>query len=293
MILDLRGNPGGLLQEAVQVTDHFLEKNQLIVYHYGRNSSEKRYRATRGERANEYPIIVLINRLTASAAEIVTGALQDHDRALVMGEPSFGKGLVQTVYPLSEKTGLALTTARYYTPSNRLIQREYSNVSLYDYYYHLEDNPSPHSEVRLTDGGREVYGGGGISPDIRVDEPKLNAAQEMLLQRDVFFNFGKYYLGIHKTIPRNFQASDDVLNEFKTFLAKEKIGLSDQELQNNADYIKNGIRFQLIGVIYGDDEAKRIAVETDPLVGKALENMPQAKLLLAKAKKYMADKGSK
>lgn len=293
MILDLRGNPGGLLQEAVQVTDHFLEKNQLIVYHYGRNSAQKSYRATRGERGNEYPIVVLINRLTASAAEIVTGALQDHDRALVMGEPSFGKGLVQTVYPLSEKTGLALTTARYYTPSNRLIQREYSNVSLYDYYYHLEDNPSPHSEVRLTDGGREVYGGGGISPDIRVDEPKLNAVQEMLLTRDVFFNFGKYYLGIHKTIPRNFQASDDVLNEFKTFLAKEKIGLSDQELQNNADYIKNGIRFQLVGVIYGDDEAKRIGVESDPLVGKALDNMPQAKLLLAKAKKYMADKGSK
>jgi carboxyl-terminal processing protease len=293
MILDLRDNPGGLLQEAVQVTDHFLEKNQLIVYHYGRNSAQKSYRATRGERGNEYPIVVLINRLTASAAEIVTGALQDHDRALVMGEPSFGKGLVQTVYPLSEKTGLALTTARYYTPSNRLIQREYSNVSLYDYYYHLEDNPSPHSEVRLTDGGREVYGGGGISPDIRVDQPKLNAAQEMLLTRDVFFNFGKYYLGIHKTIPRNFQVSDDVLNEFKTFLAQEKIVLSDQELQNNADYIKNGIRFQLVGVIYGDDEAKRIAIESDPLVGKALESMPQAKLLLAKAKKYMADKGSK
>jgi carboxyl-terminal processing protease len=293
MILDLRDNPGGLLQEAVQVTDHFLEKHQLIVYHYGRNSAQKRYHATRGERGNEYPIVVLINRLTASAAEIVTGALQDHDRALVMGEPSFGKGLVQTVYPLSEKTGLALTTARYYTPSGRLIQREYSNVSLYDYYYHLEDNPSPHSEVRLTDGGREVYGGGGISPDIRVDEPKLNAAQEMLLQRDVFFNFGKYYLGIHKTIPHNFQASDDVLNELKTFLAKEKIGLSDQELQDNKDYIKNGIRFQLVGVIYGDDEARQISVETDPLVGKALENMPQAKLLLAKAKKYMADKGSK
>ncbi len=149
LVLDLRGNPGGLLQEAVEVCDHFLEKSQLIVYHSGRHSQEKRYYATRGDDGNEYPIVVLINRMSASAAEIVTGALQDHDRALVMGEPSFGKGLVQTVYQLSEHTGLALTTAHYYTPSGRLIQREYENVSLYDYYYHPELTKPNHAEVRL------------------------------------------------------------------------------------------------------------------------------------------------
>ena len=165
LVLDFRGNPGGLLQEAVEVSDHFVEKNQLIVFHNGRHSREKRYYATRGTTGNDYPIVVLINRMTASAAEIVTGALQDHDRALVIGESSFGKGLVQTVYPLSEKSGLALTTAHYFTPSGRLIQRNYSDVSLYDYYYHPQSNPSPHTEVRLTDGGREVYGGGGIDPD--------------------------------------------------------------------------------------------------------------------------------
>ena len=180
LVLDLRGNPGGLLQEAVEVSDHFLEKSQLIVYHYGRHSQEKRYYTTKGDSGKEYPIVVLINRMTASAAEIVTGALQDHDRALVMGQPSFGKGLVQTVFPLSEHTGLALTTARYYTPSGRLIQRDYDNVSLYDYYYRPEDTPTPHTDVRLTDGGREVYGGGGITPDVKYEDPKLTPTQEAL-----------------------------------------------------------------------------------------------------------------
>jgi carboxyl-terminal processing protease len=293
LILDFRGNPGGLLQEAVEVADHFVEKNQLIVYHYGRHSREKRYYASKGTDSNEYPIIVLINRMTASAAEIVTGALQDHDRALVMGEPSFGKGLVQTVYPLSEKSGLALTTARYYTPSGRLIQRDYSEVSLYDYYYHPQSNPSVHNEVRLTDGGREVYGGGGIDPDIRVPEPKMTPVQETLAQRGTFFNFGKYYLAIHKTIPREFEVTDEVFNEFKRFRDKEKIQVSDQDLQDNLDFIKKRIRLQLVTVIYGEADASRISLENDYLVQKALENLPQARELLAKAKKYMASKNMK
>src|SRR5439155_12661595 len=122
----------------------------------------------------------LINHETASAAEIVTGALQDHDRALVMGETSFGKGLVQTVYPLSDRTGLALTTAHYYTPSGRLIQREYENVSLYDYYYRSTNAPTPHDEVRLTDGGRECYGGGGLFPVGQVSQPSLTPSHDKM-----------------------------------------------------------------------------------------------------------------
>lgn len=293
LVLDFRGNPGGLLQEAVEVADHFLEKNQLIVYHYGRHSREKRYYATKGGSANEYPIVVLINRPTASAAEIVTGAMQDHDRALVMGEPSFGKGLVQTVYPLSEKSGLALTTARYYTPSGRLIQREYADVSLYDYYYHPQGNGNSHGNVRLTDGGREVYGGGGITPDIKVSETELTSVEERLVQRGAFFTFGQYYLAAHKTIPHDFEVTSDVIEEFKEFLEKQKIRVSDQELQNNLDFIKKRIRFQLITVIFGENEAAKQSIAEDPLVQKALEALPQAKELLAKAKKYMASKGSR
>lgn len=293
LVFDLRSNPGGLLQQAVEVADHFLDKNQLIVYHYGRQAREKRHYAPQGNRGKDYPIVILINRFTASAAEIVTGALQDHDRALVIGEPSFGKGLVQTVYPLSEKTGLALTTARYYTPSGRLIQREYTDVSLYNYYYHPQRNTNGRKEVRLTDGGREVYGGGGIDPDLRVEEPKLTPVQEKLLQHGAFFNFGKYYLGIHQTIPRDFQVTDEVIEEFKRFATREKFQLSEQDLKENPDFIKNRIRLQLITVIYGEDQAERLGLEADYVIQKALESLPQARELVARTKKIVARKNSR
>src|SRR5689334_6754697 len=169
LILDLRQNPGGLLNEGVGVADKFLHKGQLIVSHHGRSSPERRYTASRGNGGRDYPLVVLVNRGTASAAEIVAGAIQDHDRGLILGETTFGKGLVQTVYPLSNDTGLALTTAKYYTPSGRLIQRDYSNVSLYDYYFERDDNNNnnvSNKEVKLTDSGRTVYGGGGITPDV-------------------------------------------------------------------------------------------------------------------------------
>ncbi len=292
LILDLRGNPGGLLQEAVDVSDHFLAKNQLIVYHYGRRSREKRYYAAKGDGGREYPIVVLIDRMTASAAEIVTGALQDHDRALVMGEPSFGKGLVQTVYPLSEQTGLALTTARYYTPSGRLIQRDYKDVSLYDYYYLRADGPVPHADMRQTDGGREVYGGGGITPDVRVDPPKSSPAEEMLEGRGAYFSFSKYYLGVHKTIPRDFTINDQVLGEFKAFLAQQAIPLSDADLQANLDEISSHLRVQLVGMIYGQTEADQLRMENDPLVLKALDHLDQAKELVANAKRYVASQAA-
>src|SRR6202171_1762444 len=171
LVLDLRQNPGGLLSEGVGVADKFLKKGQLIVSHHGRSSPEKRYVAARGNGGKEYPLVVLVNRGTASAAEIVAGAIQDHDRGLIAGEVTFGKGLVQTVYPLSENTALALTTAKYYTPSGRLIQREYNGVSLYDYYYAREQEgpgTAPSKEVKLTDSGRTVYGGGGINPGLEI-----------------------------------------------------------------------------------------------------------------------------
>ncbi|TAM82793.1 MAG: S41 family peptidase [Acidobacteria bacterium] len=288
LVLDLRGNPGGLLQEAVEVSDHFLKKGQLIVYHYGRSSPEKRYYATHGDRGNRYPIVILINRMTASAAEIVTGALQDHDRALVMGETSFGKGLVQTVYPLSDETGLALTTARYYTPSGRLIQRDYDAVSLYDYYYHPSSDPEPHTEVRLTDGGRKVYGGGGITPDVKADAEKLNDVQRTLVQNSVFFTFAQKYLGTHKTISEDFEASEDDIAEFKKFLTDQKIPVTDADLKANLAFVKLQIREKLIEDIYGTDVADRIKVENDPLVDDAAAHLPQAQQLLQNAQKYMA-----
>ncbi|MEO6804044.1 MAG: S41 family peptidase, partial [Granulicella sp.] len=160
LVIDLRGNPGGLLNEAVNMADKFLQKGQIVVSQKGRAFPDQVYRASRGS-DTKYPIVVLVNRNTASAAEIVSGALQDHDRALIVGETTFGKGLVQTVFTISENSGLALTTYHYYTPSGRLIQRNYSNISLYDYYY-LRDGveTGANREVKLTDSGRTMYGGG-------------------------------------------------------------------------------------------------------------------------------------
>src|SRR5215831_14886256 len=165
LILDLRNNPGGLLNEAVAVGDMFLEKGQLIVSYHGRSAPERNFRAIRGNQGLNVPLVVLVNNNSASAAEIVSGAIQDHDRGLVVGETTFGKGLVQTVQPLSENTGLALTTAHYYTPSGRLIQRDYSSISFLDYYYHRNLDSKNMLDVKMTDSGRTVYGGGGISPD--------------------------------------------------------------------------------------------------------------------------------
>jgi carboxyl-terminal processing protease len=288
LILDLRGNPGGLLQQAVAVADHFLRKGQLIVYHYGRSSPEQRYFATHGDKGNTYPMVVLINGMTASAAEIVTGALQDHDRALVIGQTSFGKGLVQTVFPLSDSTGMTLTTARYYTPSGRLIQRDYNKVSLYDYLSHVQEGPTPHTQVRLTDGGRKVYGGGGITPDVKISAPKPNPVEKELLAEGVFFSFAQNYLATHKTIPRDFQTTDDVITDFEGFLAKQKAGVATQSVKSNIGFVRLHIQEQLISNIYGRDEAGKIAVENDPLVHDSIAHLREAKLLLNNVHQYMA-----
>ncbi len=292
LILDLRDNPGGLLQQAVEVADHFLQKNQLIVYHYGRNSREQRYYAVNGNNSEEYPMVVLINGNSASAAEIVTGALQDHDRALVVGGPSFGKGLVQTVYPLSDHAGLALTTARYYTPSGRLIQRDYSDVSLWDYYNHDDVQLPAHPEAHYTDGGRKVYGGDGITPDVEVKDPKLNNVQQKLLAHDVFFNFGKQYVSEHRDVSASFQPGDEVITEFENYLAKENITLSAPDVAQNLSFIKLHIREEIAGFSGGEGEADRISVENDPLVEKAIQDLPEAAQVAANAKRYLASKHS-
>src|SRR5271167_2865641 len=245
LILDLRGNPGGLLSEGVGVADKFLKKGQLIVSHHGRASAEKRYVAQHGNGGKDYPLVVLVNRLTASAAEIVSGAIQDHDRGLIAGEVTFGKGLVQTVYPLSENTGLALTTAHYYTPSGRLIQRDYSNISLYDYYYNREgDDNNTNHEVKLTDGGRTVYGGGGITPDVKLPPYKANKFQDSMLQHYALFNFAKRYALAHK-ITQTFEVDDVLLLEFRKFLDSEKIAYTEAEFLENNDWLRSNLKSEL------------------------------------------------
>src|SRR5450631_3055219 len=292
LILDLRQNPGGLLSEGVGVADKFLKKGQVIVSHHGRSSPEKIYRAAHGNSGKEYPLVVLVNRGTASAAEIVSGAIQDHDRGLIVGEITFGKGLVQTVFPLEENTGLALTTAKYYTPSGRLIQRDYTNLSLYDYYYNREgeENNAKH-EVKLTDGGRTVYGGGGITPDVKLAPYKSNKFQDSLLQHYALFNFAKHYALTHK-VAQSFEVDDAVLLEFRKFLDGEKVPYNEAELIESNEWLRSNIKSELFVDSFGQEEGLKVRAETDPDVIKALDLMPQARALADNAKKVVAERNS-
>ena len=292
LILDLRQNPGGLLKEGVGVADKFLHKGQLIVSHHGRSSPEQRYVAMHGNGGRDYPLVVLVNRGTASAAEIVAGAIQDHDRGLIVGETTFGKGLVQTVYPLSNDTGLALTTAKYYTPSGRLIQRDYSNISLYDYYFERDENKDDaNREVKLTDSGRTVYGGGGITPDVKVDQVKSNHFQDTLLQHYAFFNFAKHYAnGRH--ITKSFEVDDNVIADFRKSLDADQVPYTEADLVQNNDWVRSNIKSEIFVDAFGQEEGLRVKAETDPEVMKGLELLPQARQLADNARKIVAERGS-
>jgi carboxyl-terminal processing protease len=292
LILDLRQNPGGLLSEGVGVADQFLQKGQVIVSHHGRSSPEKVYRASHGNGGKDYPIVVLVNRGTASAAEILAGAIQDHDRGLIAGETTFGKGLVQTVYPLSENTGLALTTAKYYTPSGRLIQRDYNGVSLYDYYYEREaDSNNANREVKLTDSGRTVYGGGGITPDVKIATPKGNGFQDTMLQHYAFFNFAKHFTITHHP-SKSFVVDEQIMQDFRRFLDDQKVPYTEADLLANNDWVRSNIKAEVFIDAFGQEEGLKVRAEADPEVVKALDLLPQAKTLADNARRIVAERNS-
>jgi carboxyl-terminal processing protease len=295
LIVDLRGNPGGLLNEAVGMAGMFLEKGQLVVYHRGRASIERTYKAVHGNQGIDVPLIVLINSQSASASEIVAGAIQDHDRGLIVGETSFGKGLVQTQYPLSDDTALLLTTARYYTPSGRLIQRAYKDVSLYDYHY----NPKPPTqpELKFTSTGRKVYGGGGITPDVVVPVPKLDTFQDALLDRGVFFSysqgvgdFTRYYLGQQRNITASFAVTDAVMNSFRAYLDTQHIPFTASDIETNASWIKSHIQREVFTSVFGLSEGYRIELEDDYQLQRAEVLIPQAKAIYDNARKILAQR---
>ncbi len=291
LIFDLRGNPGGLLSQAVEVCDHLLAKGQGIVSQRGRAFPDQNYTATHGNGGKTFPIVVLVNHGTASAAEIVSGALQDHDRALIVGETTFGKGLVQTVYNMSEDTGLALTTYHYYTPSGRLIQRNYSGVSLYDYYSHggTAAADTRDREVKFTDAGRTVYGGGGIAPDEKIDSPKSNHFQDQLLYKDVFFHFAPAYLANH-TVDKNFQVDDAVLAEFKKYLTSQSIPWTEADLNGVMDWVKISIKDKIFTIQFGESQGLRTRADWDPMIQKALTYLPEAQALEDHAHKVLTEK---
>ncbi len=300
LILDLRDNPGGLLNQAIDVADMFLPRGEMIVSTKGRmEGSARPYRSPSGSKIS-IPTIVLINKYSASASEIVAGALQDHDRALILGETSFGKGLVQSVYTLGNSTGMALTTARYYTPSGRLIQREY-NGSSFDYYMMGGSaSDDPQRESKQTDSGRKVLGGGGITPDIEVKAKEPNRFEATLSSRDIFFEYARRLtsgqvpaasglklplkseeveVSRPSAIPE-LEISEAILEDFKQYLRTRGVDFQESDIQENFDFIKRGIKQQVYTSSFGLQEGFKIAIQGDVQVKKALEVLPEAKVLM-------------
>jgi carboxyl-terminal processing protease len=292
LVFDLRGNPGGLVNQAVQVCDHLLAKGQPIVSQRGRAFPDEVYKANQGNGGKTFPLVVMVNRGTASAAEIVSGALQDHDRALIVGQTTFGKGLVQSVYNLSDGTGLLLTTYHYYTPAGRLIQRNYTGISEYEYLYDrggaLPPNAS-NQEVKLTDSGRTVYGGGGITPDEKIEPVKGNHFQDDLLSRNVFFHFAPVYVASHP-VDKSFVVNDAVMGEFKHYLTSQNIPWTEADVTGAGDWLRAAIKDKIVTIEFGQSQGLRTIADWDPEILKALTFIPEAQALEDHAHKVEVDK---
>ncbi|MDX2031408.1 MAG: S41 family peptidase [Blastocatellia bacterium] len=314
MVLDLRGNPGGFLDQAIRVADKFLHRGQSIVSVRSRDGREgnKEWPAESGA-PETMPLVVLIDDGTASASEIVTGAIQDHDRGLVIGEASFGKGLVQTIFPLPDGAGLTLTTARYYTPSGRLIQRDYSSGSSYEYQFRrtangeMAANQKSRSDVRRTDLGRPVYGGGGIEPDIRIEEPQPSTLQLTLWQTGIFMFVRELAAGRvaaapqfkregidfdHQPQPGEFTIDDAVMRAYRDFMTdfvakNPEVGLTMKNVEENLDWARRKIREEMLQAAYGIDMQRRIMADADGQLQRALTELPNSAQLAERARRNL------
>lgn len=310
LVLDLRGNGGGLLSQAVKVANKFLQRGQLILTQKGRvRGSTQPYYAD-SDMPDSTPIVVIVSRGTASASEIVAGALQDHDRALIVGEPSFGKGLVQIPFPLEYGSALLLTIGKYYTPSGRLIQRDYSNAGFYDYYTQgglqrgvVKAVTPPTGPESRTDTGRAVYGGGGITPDEtvgprvitpleqRVTDPVFAFALELTAGRVPGFDSYKvlgpiqYRRDLKAT---DFPATDALFKAFKDFVASKPVfKVTPAQLDKERVYIERQLRYEVVTAAYGSITSFQVFNADDPQIGKAIDVLPRARdlALMAQSKR--------
>jgi carboxyl-terminal processing protease len=311
LVLDLRGNRGGLLIQAVKVANTFLQRGQMIVSQKGRfRDSSQQYEAANPNPDN-VAVVVLVNGDTASAAEIVAGALQDHDRALIIGETTFGKGLVQFPFQLDYDSALLLTIAKYFTPSGRLIQRDYSNGGFYNYYFpgglaadkNNQANPQNGPESH-TDTGRAVYGGGGIAPDEVVKPGTITAAERQL--RDVLFafslelttgrvpNFEQYKVQRaiefdHELVSEDFPITDALFKELKKFAAaKPGYKTTPEQLDKLRSYAELQLRYNVLSAAYGYRTATQVFNDSDPQISRAVDAMPRARELAQAASRARA-----
>jgi len=305
LILDLRENPGGILEQAVRIAEKFLPSGNTIVTQRGRFPIDNRIWKSANKAAENLPLVVLVNDGSASASEIVAGALQDYDRALIVGEKTFGKGLVQSVINLPFGSGLTLTTAKYYTPSGRSIQRDYSNGSLYDYYNHkavlTEKEKSVYANKTVT--GRKIYGGDGITPDEIVKNSTLNQTQLALIDPLFFFaremasgkikGFENYKTGGqiqfgHRVRPSDFPVGDELFVAFKKYVASnDDWNITNEKFEAEKPYIKSRLRFNLAMAAFGTAAANQVLIEEDWQVAKAVEALPRAGQLTSGARKTL------
>jgi carboxyl-terminal processing protease len=316
IILDIRDNPGGLLDQAFAVSNLFLKKGQLVVFTRGRSKRDESNYITETESPySSLPLVVLTSRHSASASEIVAGAIQDHDRGLIVGETTFGKGLVQTIMPLRNVRGyaLALTTARYYTPSGRSIQRDYGSTALEDYVAPRDRRTCDEGggEAKLTDAGRKVYGGDGITPDYCVEPETPSKFVSYLISRQAFLAFSRTYEAAEgtgradiagtgsrkgvtsakvKVIRRDFEVDDRVLADFRSFLAAEKLRFTDEDLAANREVLSRQILEEVLRQVFGEAEARKRSMASDPLVRKALQVVGKAETLLRDPQRFIAER---
>ena len=297
LILDMRGNTGGTFSESVKLSDEFLPKGKSIVAMRGRDTYFTReFAAESNNQYEDIPLVILINQGTASAPEIVSGAIMDNDRGLIVGEDSWGKGLVQQVFPLAENAAIALTTAKYYTPSGRSIQRDYSTYE--DYYIYREGVPESEREVRFTSGGRKVLGQGGITPDFVV-EFNYKPQTASLLLNGAFFSYGRKFSEHDTPLAKNyifsenidtsgdrsrerivfssdFEVDSRVLEDFKLFLLNEKIDFDAGLFEEALEEIKREIKREVFGNVWEIQDGLQVFRLSDPVVLKALDIMGQA-----------------
>ena len=302
LVLDLRGNGGGIVDQAVKVAEKFLPAGTLVLTQRGRTRIDNRVWRSANQSAETMPLVVLVDQDTASASEIVAGAFQDNDRAMIVGEKTFGKGLVQSVIDLPGNTGLTLTSARYLTPSGRSIQRDYSKIDLYDYFNHTGPTAAAagsYFEARtITD--RKVFGGDGILPDANIKTDDLTAAQATLL--DPLFFFAREVVsgriagqesyraadGLfgNRITPSDLPLSASLLAAFQNYVKTSSAWkIDDRTLAAQAEFIKLRLRFNIVMASFGATSADQVLIENDPQVAKAVETLPRAAQLAQLAAK--------